>query len=394
MLKKPASQATEADLQLLITNSVSERRNIDYKRDLPGTTDGEKKEFLADVSSFANAIGGFLIFGMTETGGLPTAITGTKAVDCDREAQRIENLLATGLQPRIRYELAWISTVQGPVLLIEIDKSFVGPHRVILGDHGHFYARNSTGKYRLDVSDLRQAFGASARLLDRIREFHADRLLRVAREDAPVPNLLTSARVVLHIVPLSAFDSDDQLDLRPLLRTPTGLPPMEHGSIGVGSFNYDGAIVSTGFSPVATYTHVFWNGTIEAVDTMLLAPWSGPDLVIPGQSFEECIVGYTFRCLSFLETFGVAYPMVLIVALVGVTGYRMALNQYSKSAPIDRDAISLPRAVINSAFDNSTTSLATLFKPAFDRLWHSCGRAGSPHFETDGTWKLTAKRYP
>jgi predicted HTH transcriptional regulator len=187
MMKKPASQVTEADLQLLITNSVSERRNIDYKRDLPGTTDGDKKEFLADVSSFANAIGGFLIFGITETGGLPTAITGTKAVDLDREAQRIDNLLASGLQPRIRYELAWIKTVQGPVLLIEIDKSLVGPHRVILGDHGHFYARNSTGKYRLDVSDLRQAFGASARLLDRVRDFHADRLLRVARNEVPVP---------------------------------------------------------------------------------------------------------------------------------------------------------------------------------------------------------------
>jgi hypothetical protein len=203
MFKKPASQVTEADLQLLITNSVGERRNIDYKRDLPGTTDSDKKEFLADVSSFANAIGGFLIFGMAETGGLPTAITATRATDLDREAQRIDNLLTSGLQPRIRYEPVWIATSLGPVLLIEIDKSLVGPHRVILGDHGHFYARNSTGKYRLDVSDLRQAFGGGARLFDRIRDFHADRLLLISRDEAPIPNLLTSAKIVLHIIPLS-----------------------------------------------------------------------------------------------------------------------------------------------------------------------------------------------
>lgn len=393
MLKKPASQVTEADLQLLITNSVSERRNIDYKRDLPGTTDGDKKEFLADVSSFANAIGGFLIFGMADAGGLPTAITGTKAVDLDREAQRIDNLLASGLQPRIRYELAWIKTAQGPVLLIEIDKSLVGPHRVILADHGHFYARNSTGKYRLDVSDLRQAFGASARLFDRIRDFHVDRLLRVAREEAPVPNLMTSARTVLHIVPLSTFDSDEQLDLRSLFRTPL-LPPMELGSGWGNSFNYDGAIIWTSGNPVATYTHVFWNGTIEVVNSMLLAPWNSTDLLIPGKLFEEYIVGYTSRCLRFLEAFGVAYPMVLLVALVGVTGYQMSLNQYSKSTPIDRDTISLPRAMINSAVENSTPTIATLFKPAFDRLWNSCDRVGSPYFETDGTWKLTAKTYP
>jgi hypothetical protein len=160
------------------------------------------------------------------------------------------------------------------------------------------------------------------------------------------------------------------------------------------SFNYDGAIVSTGGNPTASYTHVFWNGTIEAVDTMLLAPWNGSDLVIPGQPFEEYIVGYTPRCLRFLEAFGVAYPMVLMVALVGVTGYQMALSQYSKSAPIDRDTISLPRAVINSAADNPTTRLATMFKPAFDRLWHSCGRVGSPYFDIDGAWKLTPKKYP
>ena len=125
MLNKPASQLAEADLQLLITDSVGERRNIDYKRDLPGTTDSDKKEFLADVSSFANAIGGFLIFGMTEAGGFPTSICGTKATDTDREGQRIDNLLASGLQPRIRYEPAWIVTAQGPVLLIEIEKSLI-----------------------------------------------------------------------------------------------------------------------------------------------------------------------------------------------------------------------------------------------------------------------------
>lgn len=57
----------EADLLALISNAVSEGRTIDYKRELPGNSDGEKKEFLADVSSFANTSGGDLIFGLSCT---------------------------------------------------------------------------------------------------------------------------------------------------------------------------------------------------------------------------------------------------------------------------------------------------------------------------------------
>jgi hypothetical protein len=86
--------------------------------------------------------------------------------------------------------------------------------------------------------------------------------------------------------------------------------------------------------------------------------------------------------------------MFLMIALVGVKGYRLPLSQYSTTGPIDRDTISLPRAVINSAVENTAISIAGLFKPAFDRLWHSCGRAASPYFDSSETWKLTARQYP
>jgi len=39
---------------------------LDYKRDVPGESDQDKKEFLADISSFANATGGDLIYGVDE----------------------------------------------------------------------------------------------------------------------------------------------------------------------------------------------------------------------------------------------------------------------------------------------------------------------------------------
>lgn len=48
MIPKKLSDTSEGDLTALITNGVAEGRTIDYKRDLPGNADSDKKEFLAE----------------------------------------------------------------------------------------------------------------------------------------------------------------------------------------------------------------------------------------------------------------------------------------------------------------------------------------------------------
>src|SRR5215471_17078845 len=59
----------EADLLSLIDTKENEGKEIDYKRLLPGKSDADRREFLYDVSSFANTSGGYLIFGIEERGG-------------------------------------------------------------------------------------------------------------------------------------------------------------------------------------------------------------------------------------------------------------------------------------------------------------------------------------
>ena len=83
MIQKPLDAITDDDLLALISNKVSEGRTIDYKRELPGNTDSDKKEFLADTSSFANTSGGDLVFGMDEVAGLPTQLTGFQSTNTD-----------------------------------------------------------------------------------------------------------------------------------------------------------------------------------------------------------------------------------------------------------------------------------------------------------------------
>ncbi|MGH7485201.1 MAG: AlbA family DNA-binding domain-containing protein, partial [bacterium] len=92
---------TEADLLSLIAARVMEDRTVEYKEALPGGTDSDKREFLADVSSFANSSGGNLYFGIRELEGIPVELVGLDLQDADATIQRIENLIRDGIEPRL-----------------------------------------------------------------------------------------------------------------------------------------------------------------------------------------------------------------------------------------------------------------------------------------------------
>ena len=81
MIPKPINNVAAADIDDLVRNKVPETRTIEYKRELPGSTDSDKREFLADVSSFANTAGGDLLFGVAEMEGLPTKVIGVQSAN-------------------------------------------------------------------------------------------------------------------------------------------------------------------------------------------------------------------------------------------------------------------------------------------------------------------------
>ncbi len=153
-------------LNRLQAGAVAESRTLDYKEKLPGGQDLDRKEFLADVSSFANAAGGDLVFGVVERRegkkptGVPELIQGLASVSRDAEIQRLENMLRDGVLPRlppVRWK--WVDGFPlGPVLVARIPRSLSGPHVITFQQHSRFYARNSAGKYPLDVFELRDAF--------------------------------------------------------------------------------------------------------------------------------------------------------------------------------------------------------------------------------------------
>lgn len=64
-ISKDLDAIVESDLQALVDDKVPEGKTIEYKESLDNS-ESAKKKFLENVSSFANAIGGDLIYGIRE----------------------------------------------------------------------------------------------------------------------------------------------------------------------------------------------------------------------------------------------------------------------------------------------------------------------------------------
>lgn len=75
MIAKTLEEITLQDIEDLRSNEVSEGLTLDYKLTLPGTGADDRKEFLRDITAFANSAGGDLVYGVRERGdGIPEAV--------------------------------------------------------------------------------------------------------------------------------------------------------------------------------------------------------------------------------------------------------------------------------------------------------------------------------
>jgi hypothetical protein len=276
---------SESDLSALIDAEVPEGLLVDYKRDAYGRGDADVKEFLKDVSSFANTAGGHLIIGMDETGGIPTKLTALTTTDLDEELQRLENLARDGIEPRIaglRIRAVPISS-GGFVIVLRIPKSWNPPHRVSARNTNRIYGRNSAGAYEFSIDELRVVFTSAASALDRVRAFRAERLAKIDSGEAIVPLAKDNGRLVLHLVPISAFGVGNQIDLERARAVQQLLWPLDSSGLSP-SINFDGFcnVCYGGDGQCWSYTQVFRTGAIEAAKVHVFTD----KRYIPALSFE------------------------------------------------------------------------------------------------------------
>jgi hypothetical protein len=380
---KPIESIQESDLQALVDNNVVEWKTIEYKENLPGGSDAQRVEFLSDVSSFANASGGHLIYGIRGRAGVPTDLCGLSISDLDAAILRLESMIRDGIRHRIPGIACQPVALQNGTMAIvlRIPRSWALPHMVTFKGHDRFYSRGSNGKYRLDVDELRTAFVLSGATTERIRNFRTERLSNIVADETPVM-LSKGVRVILHIIPIGAVDLVRRFDMSSL--DLGRLRPL-YGAISRHRHNLDGYLTYDGERGAArSYLQVFRNGIIEAVSASLIGS-GGEERWIPSITYETEILQALPRFLSVQQQLGVEPPLFIMLSLLGVAGYVMATETafwQIEAQPIDRDTLLMPEVMVER-FD---VDPAEAMKPIFDTIWNACGWPRSMNYNEEGRW--------
>lgn len=373
--RRPFLELNEADLQGLIDARVEERRDLDYKRDLPGDAPRDRKEYLADLTSFANASGGHLFFGIKEADGVPIELSGLDGINVDQEILRLEQMARAGVTPRV----AGVTTRAIPlangrvVIAMRIPRSWSGPHQVSLEEEFRFYGRNSRGKHRLDVAELRGAFGLAQEAAEQVRRFRADRVNQILAGETPVP-LRGGAKIIFHLVPLSAFASVEPAvsiewleQRRHELRPVEGWPVNSHVNLdGVVMYEEDRA--APGASGI--YAQVYRSGIVEWVNESWLMPRQRTGDLLITADIGRYLGKEVAKYLAFHREVSIEPPVVFMLTVTGISSHRFVYQGGSWARnQFDRDILMIPDVSIEDLSADAEAAIS----PSITAFWNAAG---------------------
>ncbi len=375
------------ELRQLISNKICEKRTIDYKQTLELVGDENRKEFLADIVSFANTNGGILIYGMREDAGLPVDLIGITSGNFDILKGQIESIIRDGIAPKLNTikVIDVIITENNKAIIIKIPQSWASPHLVWFKRSSKFFARNSShGKYQLEISEIRSSIIASENLYEKIRNFRLDRVSKLLNNQTPVL-MNGNPKFVIHIIPFNSFNYANQIDMSS--EKWSNLFNSNYYSNYREKHNFDGYVIHNQFdtiNPADHYTQYFRNGEIEIVDTTCTYIKDGNKLIYSSRFeniFQEDI---PIAALSLLS-FNLGFPVIITLSILGIKDYTMGYynpNYHSHgSFPIDKDNLLINEIIIQK-YDDLKNPVS--YKPLFDPIWNACGFVRSLNFNANG----------
>lgn len=330
------------------------------------------------MSSFANASGGHLVYGVSEDDGVPTAVDGLGPIEVDKVMQRLDSLVQSCIKPKIPgYGIHPVEFDDGRIcLVIRVPSSWAGPHVVSHERHWRFYSRTSSGKTELDVQQVRDAFLHSESVAQRARDWRAERLGRIVAAETPL-RLGDGPKIVLHIVPFGATSGHSMVDVVALLKALRSsrayLPPLLDTGCS-WRLNLDGLLAYQGDT---RYLQVFRTGFVETA--AILDHIDGAYYL--GRDYEVSVLRSLNGSLSALDLLGVAPPFIVGLSILGAQGVRFTPSARYVDRVFEDLNVIVPETVLDG-----TAGLAESMKPVFDTVCNAIGVERSLSYNEEGQW--------
>ena len=254
MLIKSLQDVILEDFDELCTSRAPENRFLEFKRDLPGLKDKDRFEFVKDVSAFANADGGDLIYGIEEQDGSASAIAAIKDVSPDSIELRLRQILDAALEPRLdQLQIRCVPVSDGLVVIVRVPSNAKGPFRVIQNSNSRFVIRDVNYVRDMTFAEIRSAFSA-----DREYRSFVEKQQKVAvqtiSEGATWRPLLEGPALAFQIIPFACTSGRTDFDV---MRAFDGQHYMNMSSWGGASqsINLNGVIFHMGGDDVTPNYH-------------------------------------------------------------------------------------------------------------------------------------------
>lgn len=389
------SDTTQADLERLIATGATEGQHLDFKRDFPANWDEKAKgRFMADVTAFANAGGGDIVYGLAEDGDAKANVVVPQVLsNLDAEVRRLQDFMLNLAEPRLPGAVIQpvpvsVSGVNGHAIVIRIPQSWAGPHRT--KTNMHFYVRDGLRNRQLDIPEIRALFLRSESHAQGMRDFRSERLSKVVTGQTPVP-LGAGPKLVVHAIPTQAALGQVYIDPVPYAQRRRTLPVIGTQPVGQVGLNLDGAFgaIVSAAERAPGYTQQFRQGFFEGV--WELAPFGGaPQPVLPGAAYERYLNGFLGQVRGELAAHDVGQELAVFVSLVGadqavlVGPSDMGTGWGYSTKAFDRKDVLLPDVIADP-----DTSIGKGMRPAYDLMCQAAGYEGSPHYGEDGEWRST-----
>ncbi len=311
MLGSRIELVQHADLMALISNHVPEAFDLDFKSEMYGPTERDRRDAATDVAALANTAGGLLILGIEEDDqARATAAPGLELSEADE--RRIRQIVGSQVVPMPLVDVLRKEDPTRPghgLVLIAVPRSPLAPHAVVVNEGLRYPRRNgATTRYlsEPEVADAyRERFAALQRQADRANEVETDALNRLSTTEdqawivvSLVPDLAGS--LVVNQAALNAA-RDEMIGQQPLIM-PTGLS-WQRVSIGRRRILADGTTDNSRRARfLSADLHYDGAGTFAAFVLARQPPQGAPNAGQPEarQVDDEMVVNGILSGLQFL----------------------------------------------------------------------------------------------
>lgn len=393
-IDKDIKNITKEDLKNLVRNHKQEDSFLDFKRDLYGKTDTDKKELLKDVSAFANGSGGEIIIGIEEDNySQAKTLCGFTTTNISVEKNRIEQIIMNGLEPKLdTFKVRYIHIGNHKfVMIIRIEHSPLFPHMVSFQRFNKFYIRKSDKNLLLDVYELRNLFLKSENFMQEIRKYNQDKIKNILEKNAILPTI-DAPKILINFIPFDAFTRQTYLDLAKS-NLKINFPEQR--------INFDGLLAyQMNDKGINSYAQIHRNGIIEFLSSSnkVFDIINNPFVIannlateklkiIYGEKngFEYYLIRKSYEFINILKKLKVQTPIYIFISIIDAKGYRILYknnNEEKITNAIDRNILSIPELELKR-YDND---LKSIIRMAFNMIWNACGEKESINFDNQGKW--------